>query len=190
MFDLPCAILAGGKSSRMGRDKSRLPFGKYQTLLEYQYHRLSPLFTTTIISSKQKNLLQAPHIQDHISNTHAPMIALYSLLKQLDSVFVIAVDMPFVDVEQIERLVDAHRGGNFDISVAQDSSGIHPLCAIYNNTALPQIRVMLAQHNYRLTDLLNNLNTKQVLFEQNSGFINLNYYHEYKKIFAKNTTLQ
>jgi len=34
-------IFAGGKSSRMGRDKALLPFGGYDTLTEYQYRRLS-----------------------------------------------------------------------------------------------------------------------------------------------------
>ncbi|MDP1784432.1 MAG: NTP transferase domain-containing protein, partial [Sulfuricurvum sp.] len=41
LFDLPCILFAGGKSSRMGSDKSLLPFGGYPTLAQYQYERLS-----------------------------------------------------------------------------------------------------------------------------------------------------
>jgi len=45
-------IFAGGKSSRMGRDKALLPFGGYDTLTEYQYRRLSKIFNRVYISTK------------------------------------------------------------------------------------------------------------------------------------------
>jgi len=43
-FDIPCVILCGGKSSRMGEDKALLPFGEYSTLVQYQYERLQSVF--------------------------------------------------------------------------------------------------------------------------------------------------
>jgi len=52
MFDLPCILFAGGKSSRMGEDKSLLPFGGYSSLAQFQYVRLSKLFTHVSISTK------------------------------------------------------------------------------------------------------------------------------------------
>ena len=51
-FPLPCVIFAGGKSSRMGRDKALLPFGGEPTLAAYQFTRLSPLFPATYLSAK------------------------------------------------------------------------------------------------------------------------------------------
>jgi len=51
-FEIPCVILSGGKSSRMGEDKSLLPFSTSNTLIEYQYKRLKPYFKDIYISSK------------------------------------------------------------------------------------------------------------------------------------------
>ena len=51
-FEIPCVILSGGKSSRMGEDKSLLPFGSSNSLIEYQYKRLKPYFKNLYISSK------------------------------------------------------------------------------------------------------------------------------------------
>jgi molybdopterin-guanine dinucleotide biosynthesis protein A len=44
-----CVIFAGGKSSRMGEDKSLLPFGTFSSLAEYQYNRLSNIFDIVYI---------------------------------------------------------------------------------------------------------------------------------------------
>ena len=52
-FPLSCVIFAGGKSSRMGRNKALLPFGGSPTMARYQFERLSPLFTRTFLSVKQ-----------------------------------------------------------------------------------------------------------------------------------------
>ena len=57
LFEIPCVILSGGKSSRMGEDKSLLPFSSSNTLIQYQYERLKPYFKEIYISSKTINLI-------------------------------------------------------------------------------------------------------------------------------------
>jgi len=47
-----CVILAGGKSSRMGRDKTLLPFGGFATLTHYGAHKFGRIFERVFISSK------------------------------------------------------------------------------------------------------------------------------------------
>ncbi len=49
---LSAIILAGGKSGRMKKDKSLLPFNEYNTLAEFQYRRLSKIFSKVYISTK------------------------------------------------------------------------------------------------------------------------------------------
>ena len=56
-FEIPCVILSGGKSSRMGEDKSLLPFSSSKTLIEYQYKRLKPYFKMFIFLLKLINLI-------------------------------------------------------------------------------------------------------------------------------------
>ena len=52
LYDMPMVIFAGGKSSRMGQDKALMPFGKYNSLAQYQCERLSKIFKNIYISSK------------------------------------------------------------------------------------------------------------------------------------------
>ncbi|MCF6173461.1 MAG: NTP transferase domain-containing protein [Campylobacteraceae bacterium] len=52
-MDICAVVLAGGKSSRMGRDKALLQFGWYDTLVEYQYRKLEAIFDKVYISSKE-----------------------------------------------------------------------------------------------------------------------------------------
>ena len=47
-----CVILAGGKSSRMGRDKALLPFGGFATLTHYGAHKFGRIFERVFVSSK------------------------------------------------------------------------------------------------------------------------------------------
>ena len=47
-----CVILAGGKSSRMGRDKTLLPFGRFATLTHYGAHKFGRIFECVFVSSK------------------------------------------------------------------------------------------------------------------------------------------
>jgi len=56
MFNIPCVIFAGGKSSRMGENKALLPFAGFETLTEYQYTRLSKIFSSVYISCKDKSI--------------------------------------------------------------------------------------------------------------------------------------
>lgn len=51
-FKIPCVILCGGKSSRMGEDKALLPFASSNSLTQYQYDRLESYFKNIYISSK------------------------------------------------------------------------------------------------------------------------------------------
>ena len=75
MIEIPCVIFAGGKSSRMGRDKSLLPFGGFETLTQYQYERLKKIFANVYISCKNRSKFDfdANFIEDDADfNTYAP----------------------------------------------------------------------------------------------------------------------
>jgi len=67
-YTIPAVIFAGGKSSRMGKDKASLPFGSYDTLAEYQYQRLKKIFSDIYIGSKTDKFdFNAPLILDRYS---------------------------------------------------------------------------------------------------------------------------
>jgi molybdopterin-guanine dinucleotide biosynthesis protein A len=57
-FEIPCVILSGGKSSRMGEDKSLLPFSSSNSLIEFQFNRLKPYFKYPKVSFRLGNSLK------------------------------------------------------------------------------------------------------------------------------------
>jgi len=153
-FSIPCIILAGGKSSRMGVDKSLLPFGEFSTLTEFQYEKLKQIFQTVYISTKNKKKFnfQADFIEDEFSsNIFAPTIAIKTIfqkLKDIDEFFLIAVDTPFLTFNSIKKLIDFNnRNRDKKIIVILYKHYYHPkfkdLLAYYRLDTLAM--VMLAQ---------------------------------------------
>ncbi len=185
MFDLPCVIFAGGKSSRMGQDKSLLPFGGYDTLVQYQYERLKHLFKDVCISAKSADKLtfDAPVIEDPAGcNVFAPTAGFVSLFQTLKDarVFVLSVDTPFVTKTEIRALVEADTDDT-DAVIARTASGSHPMCGIYHRSLLPDFESMLREENHRLGMLLKKSRTRFVDFDDECPFMNLNHPHEYEK---------
>ncbi len=177
-------IFAGGKSSRMGQDKALLPFGGYSTLAEYQYRRLLPLFDRVSLSAKgDKFPFDAPRIYDQDSDTSSPMVALASVLEQAqhEVVFVLSVDMPFVDTPLIERLYSAHADHpDARIVLAASPQGTEPLCALYRRDLLPQITALLERGEHRMRALLKETATMKVPCDREKVFTNLNTPEEYR----------
>ena len=188
MFNLPCILFAGGKSSRMGSDKSLLPFGGCSTLAEFQINRLSKLFTHVYISSKtaDKFDFEANFILDPQGVDFAPTAGFVSTFRTLECarIFVISVDTPFVDEKTIRKLIEED-SDDLDAVIAKTSSGSHPLCGIYHRSLLEEFERMLCEGDHRLGKLLNISNTHFVSFENDDAFINLNHPHEYEEALSR-----
>ena len=181
MYDIPAVIFAGGKSSRMGRDKALLPFGGEESLAAYQYKRLSGLFREVYLSSKEEKFtFDVPVIYDRYDQS-SPLVALISALETLgsDEIFVLGVDIPFVEAEVIERLY-AHRDASWDVVIAQSPQGLQPLCGFYRRRILPQARENLHQNIHKLQHLLKDTRTLPVTIQNEKTFTNLNTPQEYQ----------
>jgi len=175
-------IMAGGKSSRMKRDKALLPFGDYPTLAQYQYERLSTFFDKVYISSKgNKFNFEVELIKDSYEAS-SPLVALVSIFETLEvnEIFVLGVDAPFVSKKTIEQLYQEALPLK-DIVVAHSPYGTEPLCAIYRRSSLKVAKTLLTQNTHRLQTLLKTLNTQVVEFNSKEEFANLNHLEEYQK---------
>ena len=179
-YNIPLIIFAGGKSSRMGQDKALLPFGGYNTLSEFQHKRLSKLFKKVYISAKENKFdFKANIIEDNYKE-HSPLVGIITIFETLnvDKVFILSVDAPFVNKEVIDKLI--HSNNRFDAVVAKSKSGIQPLCGVYKRSVLP-----VAQKQ----SLLKKVDTQFVPFTEDALFINLNHPHEYEKAQKSVTSL-
>jgi len=174
-------IIAGGKSSRMGRDKALLPFGAFNTLAEFQQLRLEELFSQVFISTKEDKFdFEAKYIYDRYEES-SPLVAILSIFETLDvdSVFVLSVDTPFVGKEIIESLC-TQDNDDIDVIIAESPSGEQPLCGFYKKSMLLVAQTQYKKGNHKLRDLLNLVNTKRVAFEDDVPFTNLNHPSDYE----------
>jgi len=175
-------ILAGGKSSRMKEDKTLLSFGNFSSLTEFQYQRLKPLFNRVYITSKAKKFhFQAPLLLDR-DERFSPLVALASIWEniEIDEVFVLSVDTPFVSLSVIEKLYHLASKSKADAIVSSSSRGLEPLCAIYRRSSYIAIKELLEEDSHKLHRLLDRLDIKEVFFKDEKLFMNLNYPSDYQ----------
>lgn len=179
-------IMAGGKSSRMKRDKALLPFAGYESLSEYQYQRWLPFFAKVYLSSKKNKFdFSADIIEDCYADA-SPLVALVSIfetLTKLDEVFVLSVDAPFVEPHIVESLY-AQAKAESSVIIAQSPNGLEPLCGIYRRSMLAEAKELLAQNNHRLQDLLKRVKTQKIKIDKGKAFMNLNHPSEYDEAMS------
>ena len=182
-FEITCVILSGGKSSRMGEDKSLLPFSTSKTLIEYQYQRLKPYFKDIYISSKtdkfdfiDKNSL----ILDENKDIYSPILALDTIFNkfQNEKIFLITVDTPLVTIESISELINESK--YYDICIAQTEK-THNLCGVFSSNISLTIKNMIETDIHKINYLIKNNNYNIVNFSDNSEFININNQDEYQE---------
>ena len=176
-------IIAGGKSSRMKRDKALLPFGRFSTLAEYQHQRLSNYFDEVYLSAKSNKFdFDMTLIADRYENS-SPLVAIVSIFETLnvEEVFILSVDSPFVSLETIKRLYQEAELSSVDVILARSKNGLEPLCAIYRRAILPVAQACLRQDKHRLHGFLEGVNSIAIEFTDERDFINLNHPQEYEK---------
>ena len=182
-------ILAGGKSTRMGKDKALLPFGDAPTLTHYLYERLSPLFSHLYVSAKRDKFGGAfPMIYDRDATTYSPLNALVTILETLpfERIFIVSVDTPLIDRSIIDRLYE-HDASDYEALVASLQGKRQPLCAVYQRTALPKMREQLQADRHTLRALLDRLVVCDVHFDDHDidRFANLNRPEEYDRALMR-----
>lgn len=191
LYTIPCVIFAGGKSSRMGEDKSRLPFGGAPSLAQYQYQRLEKIFEHVHISAKDANHFDdfdASVIEDHIAkDIYAPTAGFVNIFRQLkadNAVFVLSVDTPFVTKEIIDKLLAIPRN-DFDAIIVRTPAGIHPLCGIYRRSLEESMLEMIQNDDHKLGKLLKRSNVYYIDIDDEDTLMNINTKEEYERALAK-----
>ena len=131
-------VLVGGKSSRMGKDKSMLAYhGETQT--QYVAKLLSGFCNEVFVSVRENRPeLKLPQIADKYIDI-GPMGGILSAMRQDPEAawLVMACDLPFATNETLDYLIkhrNPFRNGTAFISV--EDGFPEPLCAIYEPKAL------------------------------------------------------
>ena len=181
-FEITCVILSGGKSSRMGEDKSLLPFSSSKTLIEYQYNRLKPYFKNIYISSKVDKfdfLEKECLILDENKDVFSPILALDTIFKKFQNqkIFIITVDTPFVSIDTIAKLIEESK--DCDICIAQTEK-THNLCGVFSSNISLTIKTMIENDIHKIWFLIKNNIYKIIELPNNNEFLNINHRDDYE----------
>jgi len=160
---MECFILAGGKSERMGREKSLLPLAG-KPIVQHMIERVAPLFDhLTIITNHPSNyaFLERSIVGDAIPEK-GPLGGIYSGLLNLKGShgFFLSCDLPFLSPEVVRYLRDQVE--SFDVVVPLTERGVEPLCAIYSKNCLLPIHEQLKQGNLKIVDFFPQVRVKEI----------------------------
>ncbi len=198
MVDFSVAIMAGGKSSRMGTDKSFLEVdGK--PIIERIISRTADL-------GQQETLLitNRPHEYAHLG---LPMYAdvvpdkgslggIYTAIShsRTQYVLVVACDMPFVSTPLLRYMLafldgdgDGEDGKAYDVIVPRVEGYPQGLHAIYGNACLEPIRARIEADRLKVIGFYNDVRVRyldeadyRTYDPQNTAFMNINTPEEYQ----------
>jgi molybdenum cofactor guanylyltransferase len=180
------AILCGGKSKRMGFDKSGIKI-KDKLLIEVIAEELEQIFESIILISNDKEKFKNTKynvVQDIIPNS-GPAGGIYTALSHADSkyVFITACDMPRINLNYIRYMIDIMKENKFDgVAACNNREQIEPLYAFYSTDMISTFEAELEKSNFRILDATRHFNVHYVKDEKVreycddlSVFANLNY---------------
>ena len=150
------AVLAGGRSTRMGADKAGLPF-MGMTLAAYQAEKLKALgLADLMLSGWQQEIPGARCVPDELP-ARGPLGGIHACLGAAahEAVLFLSVDVPLVPADTLRAMLDAHSGG---ITLLSVDGAPQPLIGVYDRSLRAQAEEIL-QSDYTAV---------RRLFEKNS----------------------
>ncbi len=186
-------ILAGGKSSRMGRPKAMLPFGG-EPLIARVVRGLAPLFPElVVVAAPGQDLpeLSATVVRDHVAY-RGPVGGIRYGLGECGSTaaFVTSCDVPFLSLPLVSHL--AARLPGHDVVVPRWEGRLQPLHAVYRRSVLPLLERQLERDELRPVFLYDKVRTLRLeedevraLDPDGSSFFNMNTPEDYHRALAR-----
>jgi FdhD protein len=189
--DVTGFILAGGASSRMGRNKALLEVDG-SPIITRTYRTLASLFHEVII------VTNSPHDYDFLPCRKVPDIypdcgsiaGLHSALaySRTANSFVTACDMPFLDPAVIRYLCDIRTEG-YDAVIPFSEGGQEPLHAVYSSICKDIFERAIEHGERKILDILKRVNSRLVTYDelrnvggQAASFLNVNTPEEFDGI--------
>ncbi|WP_456324347.1 molybdenum cofactor guanylyltransferase [Desulfonauticus submarinus] len=180
--DLVGAVLAGGKSSRLGQDKTMLVFNKI-SLLERSINLLYEVVTEVYVLGKDPALCRANAdgwFQDEIKGI-GPIGGIFTGLKNIGKpLLVISCDLPFLDKITLQELIDGRKQKKetevMTTFFHPKTNFIESLVAIYENESLKYIEKAIAKKIFKLSRAIPEHVRNHILWEKDlKVFFNINY---------------
>lgn len=170
-------VLAGGRSTRMGRDKALLPWGD-RTLIEHVAAQVAEAAgnVTIIADPARYSRFRIATVADRRLGC-GPLGGLLTALEQSEHPWnlIVACDMPHIDSNFLSALLDtAQVAPGFECVVPLGPSGPEPLCAVYHRDALIKIRTALDRNILKMQTLIASLAARFIGVQDTQIFRNVN----------------
>jgi molybdopterin-guanine dinucleotide biosynthesis protein A len=180
-------VLAGGKSSRMGTDKSRLPLGR-ESLITHILKQIEPLFSEILISANEPQRFASTGFKVIFDRDQGkgPLMGIISAMVESknDLNFVQACDIPDTNVDLLAKMLSLADG--FDAVVPQAGDGRYePLFAVYRKSALKAMEHILENERGKVYRIPKHCRSRIVRLESSNDLINLNTIEDYKAFLQK-----
>ncbi|WFA08188.1 molybdenum cofactor guanylyltransferase [Tissierella sp. Yu-01] len=154
-------ILAGGKSSRMGFDKQLLKIDE-RRLMDSLIHKLNKEFDDIIIVTNRPELyIGLSHkITKDILKNKGPLGGIHAGLKLSSSkyAFVVACDMPNINMEYIRHMKERIADSNSYGCVTEFGEWIEPFSSYYSVSLITHIEEYLKLNRRSINGMLSGLN--------------------------------
>ncbi len=182
MLDAIAVVLAGGKSTRLGRDKRWVELDG-QPLLLRSVGYMNQVFDSVVVSSNDepRGLSKDIKVIPDLEYGLGPLGGIYSCLKmtQAPLMFVSACDAPFPSRALIETMFPMTNEAS--IVVPESERGLEPLFAFYRFDCLPAIEARLKSGNSQVISIYDDVNVRKVGVDElasidcaDDSFINVN----------------
>ncbi len=157
-------ILAGGVSSRMGREKGLLEFGG-EPLIVRTARLIEPLVTeVTVVGPPERYAalgLRAIADQDirgrkGIEEVRAPLVGIATALNatKMPWNLILACDLPYLTAEWLDWLLARAVDSNAQIVIPRTSGGLEPLAAVYRKECAAPIVAALERGVRKVIDAM------------------------------------
>jgi molybdopterin-guanine dinucleotide biosynthesis protein A len=180
-------IMAGGKSKRMGQDKSVLLINGTPAI-KHIFAQLRSHFDQIIVSSNNitEHSFDGVEIVPDEATGKGPLMGIASALRvsRNEINFVIACDIPEVDIDIVRQMLRESNG--FDAVVPQTGpSQYEPLFAVYKKSVLAEIDKSIAAGQYKIVEPLKNCKINYVDLPGDVRLENLNTMNDYREFVEK-----
>ncbi len=175
-MQLTAIVLAGGKSSRMGRDKCLIASPDGTLMIEHIINVFSQLASRILINANNPGpylRLGYPVIADTFKGC-GPLCGIFTgLSASATEINLFApCDMPFLTVEFYRFLLEQING--YDAVVPKLDGKIYPVCLILKKSTQAIALGQIQKHNYRVRDFLQLIKVKYIDVRTNPGIYNEN----------------
>lgn len=158
-------VLCGGRSTRMGRDKATLPFGR-EVLLQRVVRLVAQAVADIVVVARRDQAL--PVLPDDVRVVHdevedqGPMGGLLPGLaaSRADAVYATGCDVPFLRPQVVDLLFA--RLEDHDVAVADADGHLHPLAAVYRVAVRRRLGDLFTEGRRRPRDLYERVDTVRI----------------------------